>query len=262
MRFSVITLFPELIEYIFSKGVVGQAHQAQLIQVECVNPRTFTEDVHKTVDDRPFGGGDGMIMLVEPLVQSLNSLISPQAKVIYMSPQGVPLTDQKVTELSSEKQLILICGRYGGIDQRFINEFVDEEISIGDYVLSGGELAAAVLIEAVSRKLPGVLGNQQSSEMDSFSNQRLEEPCFTRPRECLGQSVPEVLLSGNHKKIQDWRSKLRDLVTLKKRPDLLKMNSLQISSLKRFWSAMPDSEKKALGLDHFPTSSLADQTDP
>jgi len=251
LKFSVITLFPEIIEAGFSKGIVGQAQGSQLIQVECINPRSFTQDVHKTVDDRPFGGGDGMIMLAEPLAKSIESIQGP-AHVIYLSPQGAPLTDRKAKELSQKTHLILICGRYGGIDQRLINSQVDEEISIGDYVLSGGELAASVLMDAVSRKIPGVLGNLTSSELDSFSGQRLEEPSFTRPREYLGQSVPEILLSGNHAKIQEWRKNLKDLVTLKKRPDLFGEKGPDLHHLKKFWSDLSESEKKSLGLQKFP----------
>ena len=195
------------------------------------------------------------VMLAAPLVHALKSIKtiegeSPQ--VIYLSPQGVSLTDEKAKSLSKQKHLILVCGRYGGIDQRFINEYVDEELSIGDYVLSGGELAAAVVIEAVARKRPGVLGNQQSSEMDSFAQQRLEEPSFTRPREFQGQVVPEILLSGNHKKIQTWRAQLKDLITLKKRPDLIKDQQLDMVGLKKFWQELSTDEKKSLGLETFP----------
>lgn len=249
MKFHVLTLFPQLIEANFSMGVVGQAKEKGLIQIEVVNPRAFATDTHKTVDDRPYGGGDGMIMMAPVLAQALES-IEDKGTVLYMSPQGKPLTDKKVRELSQKKKLTLICGRYGGIDQRLINQYVDEEISIGDYVLSGGELAASVVIDSVSRMIPGVLGHGASMDLDSFSDGTLESPNFTRPNQWQEQAVPEILLSGDHQKIQNWRDNVAKLVTLKKRPDLLegKLSSVEKAALDQFYSSLTAQERKVLGL--------------
>lgn len=270
MRFSVITIFPEMIEAISRQGILAQACEKGLVAVNSITPREFTEDLHKTVDDRPFGGGDGMIMLAEPLEKALRTLGAlaltekaqdseagrplPKKKVIYVSPQGVTLDDAKVMELAEANELILICGRYGGIDQRIIHQYVDEEISIGDYVLSGGELAAGVIIDAVTRKVPGVLGHQASADQDSFSMGLmglLEAPSFTRPRDYQGDTVPEVLLSGNHAKIEAWKRAVSILVTLLKRPDLildLELTKKQRDQLKDFWQKMSPQEKEVLGL--------------
>lgn len=253
MKFSVVSLFPELIEVFSKNGVIGQAHKSGLLFTETINPRLYTKDLHKTVDDRPYGGGDGMILLAEPLSLAIEELKknAPQAPVIYLSPQGKPLTDQKVRELSGQAHLILVCGRYGGVDQRWINSYVDEEISIGDYVLSGGELGACVLIDAVGRMVPGVLGHAESSDRDSFSGGLLEAPNFTKPRVFNDQEVPEILLSGHHQKIDEWRYLVSLLVTLQKRPDLAQNNrdfQSKISQLKDFYQAMSEAEKKALGL--------------
>lgn len=258
MKFQVITLFPKMIEALVSEGVIGQARAKDLIQVSCINPRDFTEDVHKTVDDRPYGGGDGMVLLAEPLQQALQKALqsSETAKpwVVYLTPQGVPLNQQKVQELSQKESLILICGRYGGVDQRALNQALNEELSIGDYVLSGGELAAGVVIDAVSRQVPGVLGHLDSASTDSFSeklNGLLEAPSFTRPRCWLDENVPEILLSGNHAKIEKWKKAVSWLVTLKKRPDLilkLKISADEAQEIKRFWMELEPAQKEVLGL--------------
>jgi tRNA (guanine37-N1)-methyltransferase len=251
MKFTVITLFPQMIEQLFAEGVVGQAWRRGQIEIATLNPREWSSGVHKTVDDRPFGGGDGMIMMAEILEKAVQTIA--KAKVIYLSPQGKPLSDEKVRSLAKEKDVILICGRYGGIDQRFINEFVDEELSIGDYVLSGGELAAAVVIDSVSRMLEGVLGHQDSAEQDSFSDGWLEAPHFTRPRSWHEQDVPEILTSGDHKKINHWRRKVGQLVTLKKRPDLFwqhNWNQQDLNDLQDFFATLPDKEKQVLGLSN------------
>jgi tRNA (guanine37-N1)-methyltransferase len=255
-RFSVVTLFPEMIEGIFSQGVVAQGQQKTLLSIDTVNPRAFTEDVHKTVDDRPFGGGDGMLMMAEPLAQAVRSVATPNSYVIYLSPQGRQFDNELAREFAKKPHVILVCGRYGGVDQRFINDCVDEEVSIGDYVLSGGELAAAVLIEAAARMIPGVLGHQDSSDQDSFSQGLLEQPSFTRPRLWQQQEVPAMLLSGNHSKIQEWRAQLAEIVTLFKRPDLLtELNEGRYRELKKMWSEISLEEKRALGLEttDFPT---------
>lgn len=267
MKFQVVTLFPEMVEAACAAGVVGQAQKKSLIQVSAVNPRSFTEDVHKTVDDRPFGGGDGMVMLADPLEKSLKSLgckaisedldlslESDEAYVIYLSPQGETLTDRKALELSQRKNVVLLCGRYGGVDQRVLNRYVAEELSIGDYVLSGGELAACVVVDAVSRKIPGVLGHDLSAAEDSFSENLeglLEAPSFTRPQDWQGNKAPEILLSGNHQKIDQWRKHVSKLVTLAKRPDLVfdqEWSSEQVRELKAFWVTMSEQDKHALGL--------------
>jgi tRNA (guanine37-N1)-methyltransferase len=250
--FQVITLFPDMIQASMEVGVFGQAQKKDLLSISCINPREFTTDIHKTVDDRPFGGGDGMIMMPEPLEKSITQakLQNPSAKVIYLSPQGAPLTHCKAASLAREPGLVLICGRYGGIDQRVINLMVDEEISTGDYVISGGELAACVLMDAVSRFVPGVLGHKDSADKDSFAEGLLEHPNFTKPREYQNQSVPEILLSGHHQKIQEWKRQVSFLVTLEKRPDLIdrKNSQKELQEAYRFWQSLGASDRRLLGL--------------
>ncbi|MDG0816517.1 tRNA (guanosine(37)-N1)-methyltransferase TrmD [Bdellovibrio svalbardensis] len=265
LQIDVITLFPEMIENAASFGVLGQALKSDLLKVFSHTPREFAQDRHRTVDDRPFGGGDGMIMLAEPLEKTIQKVQHKNSKVIYMSPQGEVLSDMKARALAKEEHLVIICGRYGGIDQRIINNYVDEEISIGDYVLSGGELGALVVIDAVSRMVPGVLGHSESANQDSFSEGLLEQPNFTRPRQYLGAEVPEVLLGGNHKLMADWKKKVSALVTLVKRPDLfqayleeenLKYRSLKkkkteapLKELQKFWNNLSLQDRKVLGLE-------------
>jgi tRNA (guanine37-N1)-methyltransferase len=256
LKFTVLTVFPELIEAGASQGVLGQARKKGLLSVESVQLREFSDDAHRSVDDRPYGGGDGMIMMAEVLEKALATVSSP-GKVIYLSPQGPTLTDRKLRELSKEANLTLICGRYGGIDQRFINEFVDEELSIGDYVLSGGELAALVVVDGVSRLIPGVLGHAESPQQDSFAHGTLEHPNFTRPRDWKGQGVPEVLLSGNHGKIEAWKLSVSRLVTLQKRPDLLNsLSSADWRNLKAFWKTLTPFELESCGLSGLSESSF------
>lgn len=225
MWIGVITLFPDMFKAITEQGVSGRAVKNGLIQVQCWNPRDFTHDKHRTVDDRPYGGGPGMLMMVQPLrdaIMAAKAAAGGDAKVIYLSPQGRRLDQPGVEELSTSEKLILICGRYEGIDERIIQSLVDEEWSIGDYVLSGGELPAMTLIDAVSRLVPGVLGKMASAEQDSFSEGLLDCPHYTRP-ECLnGESVPSVLLSGNHENIKRWRAEQSLIRTFIRRPDLIK----------------------------------------
>ena len=225
MWIGVITLFPDMFKAITEQGVSGRAVKNGLIQVQCWNPRDFTHDKHRTVDDRPYGGGPGMLMMVQPLrdaILAAKAAAGGDAKVIYLSPQGRRLDQSGVEELSTNEKLILICGRYEGIDERIIQSLVDEEWSIGDYVLSGGELPAMTLIDAVSRLVPGVLGKMASAEQDSFSEGLLDCPHYTRP-ECLdGESVPSVLLSGNHENIKRWRAEQSLIRTFIRRPDLIK----------------------------------------
>lgn len=222
MKFKVISIFPDMIRQALEFGVVGQAQKKSLFSVEIINPRDFTHDVHRTVDDRPFGGGDGMIMQAEVIAQSLAAARAenPEAPIIFLSPQGSTLKEEKVQELAKHKSLILLTARYGGLDQRVVNQWVDEEISIGDYVISGGELSALVVIEAVSRKIPGVLGHHESASEDSFALGLLEAPLFTRPHEWQGKKVPEILRGGHHVQIQKWRQMMSWLVTYEKRRDL------------------------------------------
>lgn len=233
MKFDVVTLFPEMVESVASVGVLGRAVKNGQIQLNSWNPRDYTQDKHRTVDDRPYGGGPGMLMKVEPLKAAIEdakksaAANNVQSKVIYMSPQGKPVTQQDVQALAEQPGLILIAGRYEGIDERIIESYVDEEWSIGDYVLSGGELPALVLIDAVARMLPGVLGDEKSAQQDSFMQGFLDCPHYTRPEEIDGRSVPDVLLSGNHQHIDEWRLKQSLGRTWLRRPDLL--NALNLT---------------------------------
>lgn len=251
MRFQVVTLFPELIAAGAGAGLLGQAVKKGLLSVSTIQPRDFATDAHRSVDDRPFGGGDGMIMMPEVLEACVaRARADGPGRVVYLSPQGKTLTDVKVRELAREKSVILLCGRYGGIDQRAINELVDEEISIGDYVLSGGELPAMVLIEAVSRMLPGVLGHGESAEKDSFADGLLEHPNFTRPREWRGQTVPEALLSGHHGRIEEWKKRASQLASLKKRPDLFaRLSEKERAAAFAFWKTLSEGERRACGFE-------------
>lgn len=228
MWLGVITLFPDMFRAITEQGVTGRAIKNSLIQLQCWNPRDFTHDKHRTVDDRPYGGGPGMLMMVQPLTDAINAAQAAaeqqtggKAKVIYLSPQGRRLDQAGVEELATNESFILICGRYEGIDERIIQTLVDEEWSIGDYVLSGGELPAMTLIDAVSRFVPGVLGKQASAEQDSFADGLLDCPHYTRPETLNGKTVPAVLLSGNHEKIRRWRLEQSLERTYKRRPDLI-----------------------------------------
>ncbi|HED32946.1 MAG TPA: tRNA (guanosine(37)-N1)-methyltransferase TrmD [Gammaproteobacteria bacterium] len=232
MRFDVVTLFPEMLENVASAGVLGRALRNGQLQLTNWNPRDYTQDRHRTVDDRPYGGGPGMLMKVEPLkaaILAAKKAAAEQgiaAKVIYMSPQGRKVTQQDVVAFSSQPGLILIAGRYEGIDERIIDAHIDEEWSIGDYVLSGGELPALVLIDAIARMIPGVLGDENSAQQDSFMQGVLDCPHYTRPEVVDGRSVPPVLLSGNHQKIEQWRLKQSLGRTWLRRPELLESLNL------------------------------------
>lgn len=220
MKFDVLTLFPEMFNSL-NESIIGRAIEKDLININLVNIRDFSKDKHKNVDDTPYGGGAGMVIRPDVVYDSYNSVKTDGAKVIYMSPQGKVLDQKKVVELSKEKHLILLCGHYEGIDQRVLDEIVDEEISIGDYVLTGGELPAMVLIDSVSRYVEGVISEDSTSE-ESFSNNMLEYPQYTRPEVFNGVKVPEVLLSGHHENIRKWRNEKSLEFTQNKRPDLLK----------------------------------------
>ncbi|UXY51914.1 tRNA (guanosine(37)-N1)-methyltransferase TrmD [Pseudomonas tohonis] len=229
MQVEVISIFPEMFAAISEYGITSRAVKQGLLKLTCWNPRTFTEDRHQTVDDRPFGGGPGMVMKIQPLERALaaaKASAGEQAKVIYLSPQGRQLKQEAVRELVQSESLILIAGRYEGIDERFIEEHVDEEWSIGDYVLSGGELPAMVLIDAVTRLLPGALGHADSAEEDSFTDGLLDCPHYTRPEVYADKRVPDVLLSGNHEHIRRWRLQQSLGRTWERRADLLDSRSL------------------------------------
>ena len=219
MKFDVLTLFPEMFKSL-DESIIGRAKERELIEINLINIRDFSKDKHKKVDDTPYGGGAGMVIRPDVVYDTYSSVKDDNAKVIYLSPQGKVLNQEKVKELSKEKHLILICGHYEGIDQRVLDEIVDEEISIGDYVLTGGELPAMVLIDSVSRYIEGVL-NDDSRKEESFSSNLLEYPQYTRPEEFRGKRVPDVLISGHHENIKKWRDEKSLEVTKKKRPDLL-----------------------------------------
>ncbi len=225
MRFDVVTLFPDMLATITDFGVTGRACRQGLIEVNTWNPRDYTHDKHRTVDDRPFGGGPGMLMKIQPLrdaIQAARAAAGPDTTVIYLSPQGRRLDQAGVRELATRKKLVLVAGRYEGIDERLVAEEIDEEWSLGDFVLSGGELPAMTLIDAVSRFVPGTLGHQDSAQKDSFAEGLLDCPHYTRPEVFEGHAVPEVLLSGNHEHIRQWRLKQSLGRTWLRRPDLLK----------------------------------------
>ncbi|MDR0807178.1 MAG: tRNA (guanosine(37)-N1)-methyltransferase TrmD [Enterobacteriaceae bacterium] len=240
MWIGVISLFPEMFRAITDYGVTGRAVKNGLLSVNYWSPRDFTYDRHRTVDDRPYGGGPGMLMMVQPLrdaIHAAKAAAGEGAKVIYLSPQGRKLDQQGVCELATNQKLILICGRYEGVDERVIQTEVDEEWSIGDYVLSGGELPAMTLIDSVARFIPGVLGHQMSAEEDSFADGLLDCPHYTRPEVLDDMEVPSVLLSGNHEHIRRWRMKQSLGRTWLRRPELLKSLALtdeQAMLLKQF----------------------------
>jgi len=224
VRFDVITLFPELVQQVAQWGITERALRRDLFALKTWNPRDYTTDVHQTVDGRPYGGGPGMVMLYQPLADALQDAQrddSRPTKVVYLSPQGRRLDQASVNRFANEQRIILIAGRYEGIDERFIDEHVDEECSVGDYVLSGGELPAMLLIDAVVRLIPGALGHNESAQQDSFMDGVLDCPHYTRPEEINGHQAPEVLLSGNHARIAAWRREQSLLRTLERRPELL-----------------------------------------
>ena len=222
--FGVVSLFPEMFQTFTEQGVTGRAVKSGKLKVDFFNPRDFTHDKHRTVDDRPYGGGPGMLMMVQPLLDAIRAAkqaAEKKTKVIYLSPQGKTLTQRGVKQLSENESVILVAGRYEGIDERVIEAEIDEEWSVGDYILSGGELPAMILMDAVARLVPGVLGHAQSAEQDSFSDGLLDCPHYTRPENLHGQSVPSVLLSGDHQKIKQWREKQSLGRTWQRRPELL-----------------------------------------
>ena len=229
MRFDVVTLFPDMITAAASYGVTGRAIEREIVSLSVWNPRDYTHDNHKTVDDRPYGGGPGMVMKYQPLHEAVNKAKqsgNDKAKVVYLSPQGIPITQALLSDACNVSQLILVAGRYEGVDERFVKKDCDEEWSIGDYVISGGELAALIVIDAITRLLPGVLGHEESAQQDSHMNGLLDYPHFTRPEQLDGGSVPDILLGGNHAQIGTWRMKQALGRTWQRRPDLLKNKNL------------------------------------
>ncbi|MEI7917434.1 MAG: tRNA (guanosine(37)-N1)-methyltransferase TrmD [Methylophilaceae bacterium] len=233
IRFDVVTLFPPMFDAISQHGITARALENNLYSLSLWNPRDYTTDNHRTVDDRPYGGGPGMVMLAEPLEQAITAAKASQIaagvlnpKVIHLSPSGKPLTHQIVMDLLAEQGLVLLASRYEGVDQRLLDQMVDAEYSIGDYVLSGGEIPAMVLMDAIVRQLPGALGDADSAVEDSFVDGLLDCPHYTRPEEYKDAKVPEVLTSGNHAKIKQWRLKMSLKRTRDQRPDLLAVRSL------------------------------------
>lgn len=222
MRIDLISIFPDIFTSVFAHGIIRRALAGGLLQISSVNLRDFATDKHHSVDDRPFGGGEGMVFKPEPLAAAIRSLSrnSPEARVINMSPRGVPLSAQLCRSLAGMQHLIVICGRYEGIDQRIIDHFVHQEISIGDYVVSGGEIPAMVLVDGICRLLPGAVGHPDSTRNESFENGLLDCPVYTRPVDFEGHPVPDVLLSGNHHEISLWRKAQSRHVTLQQRPDI------------------------------------------
>ena len=228
MKITILTIFPEMFESVLNSSILGRAREQGLIEVECVDIRPFSTLKHKNTDDYPFGGGAGMVMLAQPIMDAMASVTGEGfcGKRIFMGPRGTTLTTAKARELAKEEHLVLLCGHYEGVDQRALDACIDEEISIGDYILTGGELAAMVLTDCVSRFIPGVLGSGESAEEESFSDGLLEYPQYTRPREIAGMEVPEILLSGDHAKIRAWRRQESLRATKRFRPDLLEKAEL------------------------------------
>ncbi len=283
LHLTVLTLFPDLIKNYLGDALLSKAILQKKIEVTVVSLRLFSEDHYHSVDDTPFGGGDGMVFKASVLEKSLNSILQVKKSkphVIYLSPQGktwnhqlakdyanrsfastsLEISSHLKNETELKNEIILICGRYAGIDQRFIKKYVDEEISIGDYVLSGGELAALVLIESISRYIPGVLGSADSAQVDSFENNWLEAPQFTKPQNWNDLQVPSVLTSGHHQKIADWKKLCGLLITFKKRPDLFRQSfqkeNIQLNQLIQFYKSLSVDEKSLLQIENLDLESF------
>lgn len=240
MKFVVLTIFPEMFDPFWDHGIIRRAIDQEKIFASTLNIREYAEDKHQMTDDRPYGGGSGMVMKPEPLTGAIRAAHRqfPSAKTILLTPQGRVFNQKTANELAAFEGLILVCGRYEGVDERISDDLIDYEISIGDYVLTGGELAAMVIIDAVARQIPGTLGGKDAAEKDSFSNGLLEHAHYTRPQVFEGKAVPEILLSGHHEEIENWRLESALLRTLSKRPDLLqnkRLDKKEIEILKR-WS--------------------------
>ena len=247
MNFNVITIFPEFIDGFRETGFIKRAIGKNIISINVINLRNFSSDKHKRVDDRPYGGGPGMVLQYEPIKKALLSLnpnFKNDNKVIYLSPQGKTLNQKKLNLLSSLKNITLLCGRYEGVDQRVLDDFVDEEISLGDYVISGGEIPSMVIMEGVCRLIPGTIDDEESVKQESFQNNLLDHPHFTRPEIIDDKKVPEVLLKGNHLEINQWRRKQALGMTWKKRPELLKQVKLSKEDDKLLNDYISESKKK------------------
>lgn len=246
MRIDIMTLFPEMCEAVLSESIIGRARERGFVDIHCVNIRDFTADKHNRVDDAPYGGGMGMLMQAQPIFdcyQSLCQNTEERPHLVYMSPQGQTLTQEKVKSLAKLPHLVLLCGHYEGVDERILDEIVDEEISIGDYVLTGGELPAMVLTDAVCRMLDGVLPNDEAKSLESHYNGLLEYPQYTRPPVWHGVSVPDVLLSGHHENIEKWRHEQSLLRTFLRRPDLLETAELSEKD-RKFLKKVKDEQEK------------------
>ena len=247
MRIDIMTLFPEMCETVLSESIIGRARERGFVDIHCVNIRDFTADKHNRVDDAPYGGGMGMLMQAQPIYdcyQSLCENAEDRPHLVYMSPQGQTLTQEKVKSLAQMPHLVLLCGHYEGVDERILDEIVDEEISIGDYVLTGGELPAMVLADAVCRMLDGVLPNDEAKSLESHYNGLLEYPQYTRPPVWHGVSVPDVLLSGHHENIEKWRHEQSLLRTFLRRPDLLETAELSEKDRKFLKKVKAEQEKE------------------
>ena len=228
LRINILTIFPEMFSGVFSSSILGRAQEQGLLEIRLTDIRPYSASKHHNTDDYPFGGGAGMVMMAQPIISAMKeaAALFPDARRIYLGPRGKKLSTPLARELAQEKELILLCGHYEGVDQRALDTCVDEEISIGDYILTGGETAAIVLVDCLSRFIPGVLGSAESPEEESFSDGLLEYPQYTRPRDLNGITVPDVLLNGDHAKIREWRRRQSLAVTARLRPDLLKTADL------------------------------------
>ena len=253
MQIDIITIFPEYFESPFKIGLLGKALKKGLLKIKIYNLRDFTEDKHKVIDDEPFGGGEGMVFKPEPLYKAITYIkgIDPSAWIIYLSPQGEVLNQKIAERLSKKKHLVLLCGRYEGIDERIRANFIDEEISIGDYVVFGGEVASLVLIETIARLIPGVVGKKDSVEKESFSAGLLKYPCYTRPRDFMGYKVPDILLSGNHAEIEKYRRKQSLEITLRRKPYLFKEIELSEED-KKIIAELLKTQRFYIFLVHYP----------
>jgi len=249
MKIDVLTLFPEMFDGVFGASILGKAKEKGIVSLQAINFRAYSNNKHNTVDDYPYGGGGGMVLKPEPVFAAVDQLMSEadvRPRVILMCPQGAPFTQQKAEELAKEQHLVLICGHYEGYDERIREHLVTDELSIGDYVLTGGEIPAMTVIDSVVRLLPGVLGNETSAVTDSYSTGLLEHPHYTRPAEFRGWEVPDVLISGHHANIEVWRREQSLLRTLQRRPDMLK--HAKLTDKERKWladKARKQSEQKA-----------------
>ena len=246
LRINILTIFPEMFSGFFTSSILGRAQDQGLLEIRMTDIRPYSDSKHHNTDDYPFGGGAGMVMMAQPIIAAMKeaSAAFPNARRIYLGPRGRRLSTPVARELAKEKELILLCGHYEGVDQRALDTCVDEEISIGDYILTGGEAAAIVLVDCVSRFIPGVLGSAESPEEESFSDGLLEYPQYTRPRELDGMAVPDVLLNGDHAKIRQWRRRQSLAVTARLRPDLLEtaeLSSTDRKMLKEIEKEMDDS---------------------